>query len=528
MILGYGIQGRYNQKGASFISIGKQTKLEEILGYIDQKYVEDIDKELLNDAAIEEILQELDPHSIYIPVSEMLATNEDMTGNFEGIGIEFFIVSDTVMVVTPLSGGPSEELGISSGDQIITINDSTVAGTGITNNQVVKLLKGPKGTEVTVGIKRSGVPELIEYTIKRDKIPIVSVDVGFQVSDEIGYIKVNRFSANTYREFMQELDELTNAGMNKLILDLRQNPGGYLEEATKILDEFIDGRKELVYTKGRQHPRFTYNARKPGLFEEGEIIILIDEGSASASEIIAGSIQDWDRGRIIGRRSFGKGLVQEQYRLEDGSALRLTVAKYYTPSGRCIQKPYADGRDAYDDDLIHRFDSGELFTADSIEVADSLVFYTKVKQRRVFGGGGIIPDQFVAFDTLGFDDYFGAVSRRGLIRQFAYDHYSDNPEAFAAFRTAEEFVSDYEVPDDLIAAFHDYVQKSAGIAVPAQLDPYVLRNLRSRLKASFAKQAWNGDGYFPVLLQNDPIFKAALESFRSGSDADEISDQKDP
>lgn len=514
MYLGYVVQGRYNQQGPGLISIGKQTKLEEILGYIDQKYVEEVDSDQLSDAAIEEILEKLDPHSIYISRSEMLAIQEDMTGNFEGIGIEFFIVSDTVMVVTPLSGGPSEALGISSGDKIVMIDDSLVAGIGITNSQVVKMLKGPKGTEVNVSIKRTGVPELIPYTIVRDKIPIVSVDVGFKVDDGIGYIKINRFSANTYREFMREMEEFEGQGIDKLILDLRQNPGGYLEEATKILDEFIDGRKELVYTKGRQSPKFTYNARKPGIFEQGKIVILIDEGSASASEIIAGSVQDWDRGRIIGRRSFGKGLVQEQYALGDGSALRLTVAKYYTPSGRCIQKPYGADHNDYDLDLTHRYESGELFTADSIHVVDSLIYYTKVEGRKVYGGGGILPDIFIPFDTLGYDEYFSAVTRRGLIRQFAYDYYADNKLMFDEYESPAEYVRSFNVNDNLLKAFYDYADAQVHVPRPAPMDPKVLANLKNRLKASFAKQSWNGDGYFPVLLENDPIFAAAMESFR--------------
>ena len=515
MLLGYVVQGRYNQSGPSLISIGKPTKLQEILGYIDQKYVESIDNDELSDAAIAEILEELDPHSIYIPKEEMAAVSEDMTGNFEGIGIEFFIVSDTIMVVTPLSGGPSEALGISSGDQIITIDDSLVAGIGITNSQVVKQLKGPKGTMVNVGIRRSGVKDIMEYTIKRDKIPIVSVDVGYKVDTEVGYIKINRFSANTYKEFMREMEELEAEGVSQLILDLRQNPGGYLEEATKILDEFIDGRKELVYTKGRQHPKFTYNARKPGVFETGEVVILIDEGSASASEIVAGSIQDWDRGKIIGRRSFGKGLVQEQYRLGDGSALRLTVAKYYTPSGRCIQKSYEKGHSAYNKDLTDRYENGELFIQDSINVVDSLIFYTKLEKRVVYGGGGILPDLFVAFDTLGYDDYFTAIARRGVIQQFAYDYYADNKEKFTAFESVDDYLSDFTIPPSILKAFEDHVSSTTNIEIPEIKDQDMIRNLKNRLKAAFAKQTWNGDGYYPVLLQNDPVFEAALNSLKN-------------
>ncbi|MCP4121104.1 MAG: S41 family peptidase [Bacteroidetes bacterium] len=516
ILTGYVIQGRYNDHQPQLISIGKSTKIDEILGYVNQKYVEDIDSETLSDAAIEEILKELDPHSIYIPVDEMKSMQEDMRGNFEGIGIEFFIVDDTIMVVTPLSGGPSEALGILSGDRIVMIGDSLVAGNGITNAKVVKMLKGPKGTKVTVSIKRSSVKELLDFTIQRDKIPIVSVDVGYMVDDEIGYIKINRFSANTYNEFMQEMDELTDAGMSKLVLDLRQNPGGYLEEATKILDEFIDGRKELVYTSGRQHPKFTYNARRPGLFEHGEIIVLIDEGSASASEIVAGSLQDWDRASIIGRRSFGKGLVQEQYALQDGSALRLTVAKYYTPSGRCIQKPYEYGGDSkYDHDINNRYENGELFSEDSIHVVDSLVYLTKVKGRKVYGGGGILPDSFVPFDTIGYDDVFLTLSRRGILQQFAYDYYAGNKEQFTSFGSINDFLTGYDVPAAVLEDFIQFADNQEIEGVSADLDVEVLDNICHRLKASFAKQTWNGDGYYPVLLEDDVVFETAISQFKN-------------
>jgi len=518
ILTGYVIQGRYNDHQPKLISIGKSTKIDEILGYIDQKYVEDIDDESLSDAAIEQMLHELDPHSIYIPIAEMKSMQEGMRGNFEGIGIEFFIVDDTIMVVTPLSGGPSEALGILSGDRIVMIGDSVVAGIGITNSKVVKMLKGPKGSEVTVGIKRSGIKELLDFTIQRDKIPIVSVDVGYMVDDEIGYIKINRFSASTYHEFMDEMMELTNEGMSKLILDLRQNPGGYLEEATKILDEFIDGRKELVYTSGRQHPKFTYNARKPGVFEKGEVIVLIDEGSASASEIVAGSIQDWDRGRIIGRRSFGKGLVQEQYSLQDGSALRLTVAKYYTPSGRCIQKPYEAGGDSqYDHDISDRYENGEFFSEDSIDVVDSLVFLTKIEGRKVYGGGGILPDIFVPFDTIGYDDTYMAISRRGLLQQFAYDYYADNKEVFSSYGSPGEYLRNYEVSSTVFNDFISFISKQEIEGLSTEMDPEVIDNITERLKASFAKQTWNGDGYYPVLLQEDVVFQSAMKQFKEVS-----------
>ncbi len=510
ILVGYVIQGRNNMQSTSLINIGKSGKLDEVLGYIDQKYVEDVDDAALSEVAIEEILNELDPHSYYLSAEEMSSVREEMTGNFEGIGIEFFIVKDTIMVVTPLSGGPSEALGIQSGDKIVMIDDSLVAGVGITNSGVVKKLKGPKNTKVKVGIKRHGNRNIIDYIIKRDRIPIYSVDVGFMVDDETGYIKISRFNANTYMEFRQAMEVLEKENAKNLVLDLRQNPGGYLDEAIKILDEFIDGRKELLYTKGRQHPKFTYNAKRPGVFEYGELVILIDQGSASASEILAGCVQDWDRGKIVGTRSFGKGLVQEQYGFSDGSAMRLTIAKYYTPSGRCIQKPYVIGDDHYNDDIIDRFDNGELFSADSIDVIDSLVYYTKIEKRKVYGGGGIVPDIFVPFDTLGYNDFYRKLSQTGMIQQFAYDYYADHKEDWQKYKDFKDFNHNFTAKGKFMKLFLDYVRDN-DINVPTKIDAETQINIETRLKAYMAKQEWNSHGLYPVLLSNDVVFKTALE-----------------
>ena len=515
VLTGYTIQDRYNQQGGEFSGLGRTGKIDAVMSYIDQKYVADVDNNALSDVAIEEILEELDPHSYYFSAEEMTSVNEDMKGNFEGIGIEFFIVSDTIMVVTPLSGGPSEALGIQSGDKIVMIDDSLVAGIGITNSQVVKMLKGKKGTLVKVGIKRNNKSELIDYTIRRDKIPIYSVDVSFMQDDATGYIKINRFNAQTYHEFRQAMEKLEESEVQNLILDLRQNPGGYLEEAIKILDDFIDGRKELLYTQGRQHPKFTYNASRPGVFEEGQLVILIDQGSASASEIVAGCVQDWDRGPIIGRRSFGKGLVQEQYGFRDGSAMRLTVAKYYTPSGRCIQKPYTNGEaDEYQDDLFNRYDHGELFVADSMEIIDSLMFYTKIEKRKVYGGGGIMPDIFIPIDTLGFDDFFGAISQNGLIQQFSYDYYNNHKSNFEQFENVSQYKATFNVSSTIMNQFIDYVKRN-NVSVPDNINPDTKAIIENRLKAYMAKQHWSNEGFYPILLSRDPVYKAALDYIKN-------------
>jgi len=315
-------------------------KITTIIDYIQQEYVDTVNREELIDRSIEKILEQLDPHSGYIPASELQAANEPLEGNFEGIGIEFHIQDDSIMVVSPISGGPSERVGITAGDRIVKVNGKTVAGTGITNEQVQKLLKGKGGTEVKVGIYRRGQKGLLDFEIIRGKIPINSLDAAYMVNAQTGYIKISRFSATTHQEFTAALQDLLDRGMKSLVFDLRGNPGGYLEAAKLIADEFIGGKKLIVYTQGKSRPRTDYMTEKQGLFEEGRLIILIDEGSASAAEIVSGAVQDWDRGTIVGRRSFGKGLVQEQAELPDGSAIRLTIARYYTPTGRSIQKPY--------------------------------------------------------------------------------------------------------------------------------------------------------------------------------------------
>ncbi len=395
------------------------SKLDELMRLIEVKYVDTVSQEMLVDDAINEVLGKLDPHSFYIPGEELQAVNENLDGNFEGIGIEFYIVKDTIIVVSPISGGPSEALGIRSGDKIITIEDSTVAGVEISNKQVINKLRGPSGSKVRVGIARSGVPGLTEYSITRDKIPLYSLDVGYMVDDSIGYIKINRFSATTYTEFMEQLRKLNNQGMRRLLLDLRQNPGGYLNAATMIADEFIGGNDLLVYTQGKAYDRTDYNAKADGEFENGCLAIILDEGSASAAEILAGAVQDWDRGILVGRRSFGKGLVQEQYDMSDKSAVRLTVARYYTPSGRCIQKPYEEGSDEYFHDLERRYESGELYSMDSVSFPDSLKYYTP-KGRVVYGGGGIMPDVFVPIDTS--YDYVTMGKLQAFIPQFVYNY----------------------------------------------------------------------------------------------------------
>lgn len=419
-------------------------KLQSLLFHIENMYVEDVDFESIVETAIVNMLEEMDPHSVYIAAEDLQAADEPLNGNFEGVGIQFNIFKDTIMVVSPISGGPSEKLGIMAGDRIVTVDGEMVAGTGVTNKDVQRLLKGPKGTLVKVGIKRGNEPELLTFEIIRDKIPIYSVDASFMVTPEIGYIKVNRFAKTTMTEMYSAFLKLKRAGMQDLVLDLQGNGGGMLRTAIQMADEFLSEDKLLVYTEGRMFPRENTRARIPGRFEKGRLVVLIDQGSASASEIVSGAVQDWDRGLIVGRRSFGKGLVQRPVRLTDDSAVRLTVQKYYTPAGRCIQKSYEEGVEEYRKEKYKRFESGELMSMDSLALPDSLKYATRITGRTVYGGGGILPDVFVPLDTTDNSAYFSSILRKGLDSRFALT-YVDSLRA--------QLETDYPTEDDFVAQF---------------------------------------------------------------------------
>lgn len=510
MILGIllGFQLREStQEKKPMSSIGKADKLEEVMNLLEVKYVDTLNREEMNEKVIEALLKELDPHSYYIHAKDLTRVNEDLEGNFEGIGVEFYLLNDTIIVVSSIAGGPSEKLGIQAGDKIITIEDSLVAGVGFTNKDVIGKLRGEKGTEVTVGILRNGADELIEFTITRDEIPLFSVDIGYMVDEETGYIKVNRFSATTSREFMDTLFMLKEAGMKNLIIDLRQNPGGYLRSAIDIADEMVGGRDLLVYTEGQAYNRSNYNSQPGGVFEYGDLTVLIDEGSASASEILAGAVQDLDRGVIVGRRSFGKGLVQEQYMLRDSSALRLTVARYYTPSGRSIQKPYNQGEDAYNAELSERFTGGEYYSADSIEFPDSLTYYTS-RGNKVYGGGGIMPDVFVPLDTAMNYDYFARV--RVHVPEFIYDHYSKQIEYYYSLSSLKQYLNDFQIPDEVYQEFIDKAVEN-GLKRNEQELAKLEFHIRTTLKAYLGRQIWGGKAFYPVLHQIDPTFKKGYE-----------------
>ncbi|RMF20933.1 MAG: S41 family peptidase [Bacteroidetes bacterium] len=485
-----------------------QGKIEELIRYVEAKYVDEVNREELVEEAIDNLLKQLDPHSSYISAEHLREINEQLDGNFEGIGIEFLVIDDTVVVVSPIPGGPSEAAGLLAGDKIITVEDSLVAGQGMSTPDIMKMLRGEKGTEVRVGVYREGEPELLEFTIVRDKIPMESVDAAYMLDEETGYIKINRFSATTYEEFMKKLEGLVERqGMKHLVLDLRQNPGGYLQEATNLLSQLFDEKdKLLVYTEGSHVHRSEYKTTGRNYFHIDKIAVLIDEGSASASEIVAGAIQDWDRGVIIGRRSFGKGLVQEQYPLRDGSAIRLTVARYYTPSGRSIQKPYTDRR-SYSEDVAHRYENGEVFNPDSIPVVDSTEYYT-AGGRIVHGGGGIVPDVFVPLDSILLDDYYLKV--RQFVPAFVFDYFAHNGKEFEGM-TLDEFAREYQPSAELLDRLWNYALERGVKRDPAawqHVRPEIARFVRAR----FAKHLFGDEGYYTVWNADDRVVRTALKT----------------
>lgn len=488
-----------------------QGRVEEIMRYLDARYVDDVNSEKILDKVITNLMKELDPHSSYIPASELQEVNEQLEGSFDGIGVEYMILDDTIVVVTPLSGGPSEAAGVQVGDKIVTIADSLVAGVGIDNAQIFKKLRGEAGTEVKIGIQRSGSKKLKNYVITRDKIPNKSVDVYTMLDDSIGYIKVNRFSAQTYEEFMEGMDTLAHRGMRNLVIDLRHNPGGYMNEATQILSQLFDeAGMLLVYTEGENVSRTEYDSKGRPFFKLDQIAVLIDEGSASASEILAGAIQDHDRGWIIGRRSYGKGLVQEQYVLRDGSALRLTIARYYTPSGRSIQKDYTD-RSEYDSDMFTRFENGELLSQDSIKQTDSTEYYTDLG-RKVYGGGGIVPEIFVPLDTVVLDEDYARM--RQFIPSFVFKYAESHKEEFKDM-PFEEFDKTFHGDGVVWQDYLKFAEEKGEVFIEKNAeDKRVRKELQEYLKARLARLVYGNKAMYDVLNDSDEMIEEALRVIR--------------
>ncbi|TXF91635.1 S41 family peptidase [Neolewinella aurantiaca] len=500
------------QSSAPLIATGTDSsgggRVEELLRFIEARYVDDADTDNLHEVAIEAVLSELDPHSSYIPADELLALTESMEGNFEGIGIEFLVVDDTITVVSVLPDGPSSVAGLQSGDQILMVEDSLVTGVNEHGIDPASLMRGVSNTDVNITVRRPGEPELIGFNITRGPIPVYSVDAAYNLNESTSYVKINRFSATTYDEFVKALEEnMENGGTRNLVIDLRDNPGGYLQQATKILSQLFPQKGQLlVYTEGRNSRRVEYKTNGRAFYNIQNVAVLIDEGSASASEIIAGAVQDRDRGIVVGRRSFGKGLVQEQYPLSDGSALRLTVARYYTPSGRSIQRSYEDGEDDYRSDLNRRFNNGEL-TGGSEAVQDSSEIYYTNSGHAVFGGGGITPDYFVPLDTSLNNETF--LRLRQQVPAYLFQYIRENP-SLKQYETLEDFLAGYRLQlDDVIPeltkrALQDYDE---GIGpLPARLRPELALFFRARL----ARQLFDNSAFFQVLNEEDPVVLEAL------------------
>lgn len=484
-------------------------KLNGVLNFIEAEYVDTVKREALVEKAITELLQNLDPHSVYITAQEVKEMREPLEGNFEGIGIEFNIFRDTIRVVAAIPGGPCEQLGIQAGDKIVKIEGKNAAGVKIKNKDVLTRLRGKGGTEVTVSIMRGNSKTLKEYTITRGTIPIYSVDAGYMLDKTTGYIKISRFAETTYEEFLDKAANLRSQGMARLILDLRGNGGGLLSAAIKISDEFLRDGQVIVYTEGKAHPKETLTASDKGVLTETKLVVLIDESSASASEIVAGAIQDNDRGTIVGRRSFGKGLVQRETMFPDSSAIRLTVARYCTPTGRCIQKPYGKGLMDYYSEEYNRFEQGELLHVDSIHKNDSLKFKTP-GGKLVYGGGGITPDIFVPLDTTGRTSYFSELFVKGTFNQFAFDYADKNRKQLSSMGF-EKFRSSFEITEGALQEFFLLAER-LGVSADAKEAAVSRTLIKNLLKAGLARQIWGNEKFYVILNSTDKAVLKAKEA----------------
>lgn len=480
---------------------------DEVFNLLEQHYFDTLNSNQLNQSGIEGMLSNLDPFSAYIPAVDLAEVNEPLEGNFEGIGVEFFLLNDTISVVNVINGGPSEKVGIKAGDKIIMVDGNLISKKGITNEKVINRLRGKEGTEVKVGIHRAGISQLLPFTITRGEIPLYSIDISYMINPNTGYIKINKFSATTGEELVKALKALKNSGMTQLILDLRGNGGGYLDAAIQVADEFLDKGKIITYTKGRTHPQQTFKASDYGLFQNGKLAVLIDEGSASASEIVAGALQDWDRATIIGRRSFGKGLVQEQFSLADGSAVRLTISRYYTPTGRCIQKPFKN--DESQAEAKARFLHGEYFSKDSIKV-DSTQMFTTPKGKKVFGGGGILPDVFIPADSNFSSPDLILLAQSGLLINFSYQ-YADNNRSLFLKQGYEKVIATTNLN---LEALKTYVAKDPdlkSLTIKPTIKEYSFLNIY--FKAYIARQLFGSKAFFETLNKDDKAIIAAIKAF---------------
>lgn len=498
----------------TFYSQSFDNKIQQVLGLIDVGYVDPIDMDSINEEVIKEIIKQLDPHSSYISKEELEMVNSELSSTFSGIGIQFSIMNDTIQVASVISGGPSEGIGLLAGDKIVTVNDTAFTGKTVTNERVMNTLRGPKNTQVKLGIKRQGCADILNFTITRGDIPVHSVDANFIIptkqGDKIGFVRVSRFAENTYFEFITALAQLKYKGATSYIIDLRENTGGYMDQVILMVNEFLHRGDMIVYSEGRAIERYEATANGIGRFQKEKVVVLIDDFSASASEIFAGAIQDNDRGTIIGRRSFGKGLVQQQIPLDDGSAVRLTVARYYTPSGRCIQKPYKMGEQYnYEKELLDRYEHGEFFSQDSVHFTDTTTYYTK-NGRKVMGGGGIMPDIFVGRDTTLYTPYFNIVSNLAYTYQFAYQYTDRHRQELNQYTTWQE-LEKHLLRANWVNEFIDYAQEKG-------IEPNYEEIAKSRplliriVNAYIVRNILGDEGFYPLYERDDEITQRAVET----------------
>lgn len=504
MYLGYKM--RDNMPRKSFFHVEKRKLIPEMMELIQDKYVDEVNMSSLADTAIEAILSQLDPHSVFIPAEELQQINEELAGKFFGIGIEFNIFEDTLHITHVLKDGPAHKVGMLIGDKLIQIENNVVAGKKLSTEQFVKLLKGDRGTKISLTLLRGA--EQKKVIIARDAIALLSIDANYMINQETGYIRLNKFSSPTYREFMKALTGLKKQGAKKLILDLRGNGGGFLEGAIEIADEFLDADKLITYTEGKHSGKKEYRCRRAGQFEQGALVVLADEGTASASEVLIGALQDWDRATIIGRRSFGKGLVQEQFNLTGNNALRLTIARYYTPIGRSIQRSYTNGGEAYYNEIINRYHNGETQNADSVKNNKTKIYKTS-KGKTVYGGGGISPDFFIPLDTNNFNTSHSRIYYQQIIPTFAYTFFLQNKSLLNTYKTASHFMTDFSFTEEYWKQFIHAAKRDSIILQP--IAPGEKENIIRYIKLSMAKLVWHSEGLFQAMNTYDEMIRKALE-----------------
>lgn len=512
MVIGFQLRDTLRNKRDIKNAVERSDRLEQLIDLISAHYVDSVNTGGLYKDAITGILSNLDPHTAYIPADEVARLNEELEGSFFGIGVEFAIIRDTIEVTSVVEGGPAEKAGVQIGDRFVKVNDTLVAGNGITSDKIVRMLRGEQRSAVSVTIKSLASADLHNIKIVRDEVPLASVDAAIMLDPRTGYIKINRFAATTYSEFAKALKSVKKAGATSLVIDLRDNPGGYLDAAVSVADEVLDDKKLIVYTQGQHEQKQDYTAVNNGMFEEGRLAILVDENSASAAEILSGAVQDWDRGIIIGRRTFGKGLVQEQYDLEDGAALRLTIARYYTPSGRSIQRSFAKGKAQYEADFEARFRNGELTGHDSMAKEDTQAYYTLTRHRLIHGSGGIKPDVYVPYDSGRLSQGLVAILLSDALQNAVWDYYGTHYSALKNYRSIGEFLRSFHDEETVLNVYLQSLSPSEHMIANAVLGRMANRDyLLLQIRSQIARTIFRNNGYYSVNVLGDDVVQRALQ-----------------